>query len=201
MGTAHNKLLRGRKLVVTFAQQAPVDPGAGSMGSRNRKVMTDSGRPTTLSMIKSGLGNRNEGSVPTRTRQFLLFIHESQTQNERQDRDDGGEAAADGKVQAHTELRQPVFVVLAISSLPARKTPSFGCPRSLSAREREIIERAAAATTTQTPSAAAFATTVPSSFRGIQRLERFERRLQAQHHDPQSWRIGRRKARETEGEG
>ncbi|KAJ7319101.1 hypothetical protein DFH08DRAFT_891539 [Mycena albidolilacea] len=62
LGTAHNKLLRGRKLVVTFAQQAPVDPGAGSMGSRNRKVMTDSGRPTTLSMIKSGLGNRNEGT-------------------------------------------------------------------------------------------------------------------------------------------
>ncbi|KAJ7927536.1 hypothetical protein B0H13DRAFT_1036786 [Mycena leptocephala] len=64
LSTAHNKLLRGRKLVVTFAQQAPVDPGApyGTAGSRHRKVMTDSGRPTTLSMIKSGLGNRNEGT-------------------------------------------------------------------------------------------------------------------------------------------
>jgi len=66
LGMAHNKLLRGRKLVVTFAQQAPIDPGGGfsaygTNGSRNRKVMTESGRPTTLSMIKSGLG-KNEGT-------------------------------------------------------------------------------------------------------------------------------------------
>ncbi|KAJ6588839.1 hypothetical protein B0H19DRAFT_1101409 [Mycena capillaripes] len=64
LSTAHNKLLRGRKLVVTFAQQAPVDPGApyGTTSSRNRKVMAESGRPTTLSMIKTGLGNRNDGT-------------------------------------------------------------------------------------------------------------------------------------------
>ncbi|KAJ7266955.1 hypothetical protein B0H12DRAFT_1098942 [Mycena haematopus] len=67
LSMAHNKLLRGRKLVVTFAQQAPIDPSGGpsaygTNGSRHRKVMTESGRPTTLSMIKSGLGNRNEGT-------------------------------------------------------------------------------------------------------------------------------------------
>ncbi|KAJ6595749.1 RNA-binding domain-containing protein [Mycena vulgaris] len=67
LGTAHDKLLRGRKLVVTFAQQAPVDPGAGpssygNLGSKHRKIMAESGRPTTLSMIKSGMGNRNEGT-------------------------------------------------------------------------------------------------------------------------------------------
>ncbi|KAJ7754454.1 hypothetical protein B0H16DRAFT_1542398 [Mycena metata] len=63
LSTAHDKLLRGRRLVVTFAQQAPIDPGAGfGVGSKHRKVMAESGRPTTLSMIKSGLGNRNEGT-------------------------------------------------------------------------------------------------------------------------------------------
>ncbi|KAF7344581.1 Single-stranded nucleic acid binding protein [Mycena sanguinolenta] len=57
LSMAHNKLLRGRKLVVTFAQQAPLDPGGGSAyganGSRNRKVMTESGRPTTLNIHQS----------------------------------------------------------------------------------------------------------------------------------------------------
>ncbi|KAJ6469026.1 hypothetical protein C8R47DRAFT_1223125 [Mycena vitilis] len=62
LSTAHNKLLRGRKLVVTYAQQAPIDPGAPYGTTRNRKVMTESGRPTTLSMIKSGLGSRNDGT-------------------------------------------------------------------------------------------------------------------------------------------
>ncbi|KAF7296467.1 Single-stranded nucleic acid binding protein [Mycena chlorophos] len=49
----HDRLLRGRKLVVTFAQNAPIDPG------KPRKVMAESGRPTTLSMLKSG---RREGT-------------------------------------------------------------------------------------------------------------------------------------------
>ncbi|KAJ7100270.1 hypothetical protein B0H15DRAFT_819538 [Mycena belliarum] len=65
LSMAHDKLLRGRKLVVTFAQQAPMDPGAssyGNTGSKHRKVMAESGRPTTLSMIKAGLRNRNEGT-------------------------------------------------------------------------------------------------------------------------------------------
>ncbi|KAF8136014.1 hypothetical protein K438DRAFT_1882121 [Mycena galopus ATCC 62051] len=58
LGLAHNKLL---------AAQAPLDPNGGPSaygvnGSRQRKFMTESGRPTTLSMIKSGLGNRNEGT-------------------------------------------------------------------------------------------------------------------------------------------
>ncbi|KAJ7070017.1 hypothetical protein C8F01DRAFT_1115015 [Mycena amicta] len=46
----HDKLLRGRKLVVTFAQHAPVDSG------KPRRVIAESGRPTTLSMIKSTAG-------------------------------------------------------------------------------------------------------------------------------------------------
>ncbi|PPQ67689.1 hypothetical protein CVT26_007416 [Gymnopilus dilepis] len=61
---AHEKPLRGRKLVVTFAHQAPLDQygGVGIPSSlKNRKTMMDTGRPTALSMIKTGLGNRTEG--------------------------------------------------------------------------------------------------------------------------------------------
>ncbi|KAF7299264.1 Single-stranded nucleic acid binding protein [Mycena indigotica] len=50
----HDKLLRGRKLVVTFAQYAPVDSG------KPRKVMAESGRPTTLSMIKRSTGRTED---------------------------------------------------------------------------------------------------------------------------------------------
>ncbi|KAJ8082507.1 hypothetical protein AAF712_001563 [Marasmius tenuissimus] len=57
LASAHDKLFRGRKLVVTFAQQAPLDIGASS--SRLRKNVMDSGRPTTLSLLKSGVTAHN----------------------------------------------------------------------------------------------------------------------------------------------
>ncbi|KAF5309973.1 hypothetical protein D9619_010467 [Psilocybe cf. subviscida] len=60
---AHDKLLRGRKLVVTFAQQAPLDQYPGG-ALKNRKTMMDVGRPTTLSMIKSSVhGRHHEGKT------------------------------------------------------------------------------------------------------------------------------------------
>ncbi|KAH7911747.1 hypothetical protein BJ138DRAFT_1149829 [Hygrophoropsis aurantiaca] len=54
--SANDKLLRGRKLVVTNAQQASYDQMGTS--SRNRKMEN---RPTALSIIKSGHGARSEG--------------------------------------------------------------------------------------------------------------------------------------------
>ncbi|KAF4609925.1 hypothetical protein D9613_010586 [Agrocybe pediades] len=58
---AHEKLLRGRKIVVTFAQQAPLDQHGGVI--KHRKVMTDAARPTALSMIKTGITSRHEGKT------------------------------------------------------------------------------------------------------------------------------------------
>jgi len=62
---AHDKTMRGRKLVVTFAHQAPLDQygGAGTASLKNRKSMMETGRPTTLSMLKTGSGGRHEGYV------------------------------------------------------------------------------------------------------------------------------------------
>ncbi|KAF8634059.1 hypothetical protein AX17_004323 [Amanita inopinata Kibby_2008] len=58
---AHDKLLRGRKLVVTYAHQAPLDQAfAGPSSSlKHRKGVMEAGRPTTLSMIKSGMSDRH----------------------------------------------------------------------------------------------------------------------------------------------
>lgn len=64
MTKAHDKLLRGRKLVVTNAHQAPLDQDlSGSTGLRYRKTVTEAGRPTTLSMIKSGVNDKRHTYV------------------------------------------------------------------------------------------------------------------------------------------
>lgn len=47
---AHDKLLRGRKTVVTYAHHAPLDSTSG----KSRRAMMEIGRPTTLSLLKSG---------------------------------------------------------------------------------------------------------------------------------------------------
>ncbi|KAI0708098.1 hypothetical protein C8T65DRAFT_650572 [Cerioporus squamosus] len=62
---AHDKLLRGRKLVVTYANQAPLDSasGASGLGSKNRRAMSEVGKPTTLSLLKSaGTGRSNNAT-------------------------------------------------------------------------------------------------------------------------------------------
>ncbi|KAI0821058.1 hypothetical protein BC629DRAFT_1278088 [Irpex lacteus] len=60
LASANDKLLRGRKLVVTHAQQAPLD-ASGSIISKSKKPWNDTGKPTTLSLLKSAEGRRVAG--------------------------------------------------------------------------------------------------------------------------------------------
>lgn len=57
----HDRLVRGRKLVVTFAHQAPAETSSGSSSSQ-RRFATDTTRPTALSLLKtqSRLGGTKE---------------------------------------------------------------------------------------------------------------------------------------------
>ncbi|KAI0067397.1 RNA-binding domain-containing protein [Artomyces pyxidatus] len=50
LASANGKLLRGRRLVVTFAHQAPLDQAGSSI---HRRSVNEAGRPTALSMLKS----------------------------------------------------------------------------------------------------------------------------------------------------
>lgn len=52
---ANDKLLRGRKLVITHAHQAPLDQGGHN---RPRRIMSEAGKPTTLSLLKSASTGR-----------------------------------------------------------------------------------------------------------------------------------------------
>jgi len=66
LSAANGKLVRGRKIVVTYAQQAPLDNAHGSVtGGKVRKAMNEAGRPTTLSLLKTGEGHggRSDGYV------------------------------------------------------------------------------------------------------------------------------------------
>ncbi|KAI0684654.1 hypothetical protein BC835DRAFT_1292542 [Cytidiella melzeri] len=61
LAAANDKLLRGRKLVVTYAQQAPIDQ-TGALATRPRKLWNDTSKPTTLSLLKSVEGRRVAGT-------------------------------------------------------------------------------------------------------------------------------------------
>ncbi|KAK0470127.1 uncharacterized protein EV420DRAFT_1498502 [Desarmillaria tabescens] len=64
LASAHDKPLRGRTLVVTYAHQAPLDQAGGSSGvGAKRKSMMESGRPTTLSMIKGRHRDKTQDKI------------------------------------------------------------------------------------------------------------------------------------------
>ncbi|KII85560.1 hypothetical protein PLICRDRAFT_74083, partial [Plicaturopsis crispa FD-325 SS-3] len=66
LSAANDKLLRGRKLVVTFAHQAPPDPilsTSSSSAHGHRRPVTEAGRPTTLSLLKGGHADGWAGRV------------------------------------------------------------------------------------------------------------------------------------------
>jgi len=80
---ANDKLLRGRKLVVTYAHQAPLDQGGGSIsfnGSKVRKGVTEAGRPTALSLLKS---NGSGGGRPDGTKNKIAMMEAKLRQMEK----------------------------------------------------------------------------------------------------------------------
>ncbi|KAI0765076.1 hypothetical protein C8Q74DRAFT_1285901 [Fomes fomentarius] len=107
---AHDKLLRGRKLVVTYANQAPIDPAAGGagVGSKNRRMMSDVGKPTTLSLLKStGTGRSNATDAKIARMEAKL----------RQLEGAAATSSAVGSLQPHPSLpAKPVAATAAISA-------------------------------------------------------------------------------------
>jgi hypothetical protein len=57
LSAANGRLVRGRKIVVTYAQQAPLENAhTSTIGGKARKVLSEAGRPTALSLLKTGEG-------------------------------------------------------------------------------------------------------------------------------------------------
>jgi len=51
----NDKMLRGRKLVVTFATQSPYEDLPSTSRNGPRRIPSEASRPTTLSLLKSSL--------------------------------------------------------------------------------------------------------------------------------------------------
>ncbi|KAI0746651.1 hypothetical protein C8Q80DRAFT_1176502 [Daedaleopsis nitida] len=64
LARANDKVLRGRKLVVTYANQAPMDSASGALGAgaKNRRAISEVGKPTTLSLLKSAGTGRSDAT-------------------------------------------------------------------------------------------------------------------------------------------
>ncbi|EDQ99801.1 uncharacterized protein LACBIDRAFT_315152 [Laccaria bicolor S238N-H82] len=118
---AHDKLLRGRKLVVTFAHQAPLDQyGNGvASGSKHKKSMMETGRPTTLSMLKTGPATRHEGKTQDKIAMMEAKLRQMESTNPKPT---STEAEIDGLDRASTSTL-PYH-----PSLPLKPPPSLPNP-------------------------------------------------------------------------
>ncbi|KAG6816977.1 hypothetical protein H0H87_001292 [Tephrocybe sp. NHM501043] len=117
LSMAHDKLLRGRKLVVTFAHQAPPEHGGSAYGARRRGMM-EVGRPTTLSMLKSGTGYRNDRT------QNKIAMMEAKLKQMESTNPKSALALTSGSTPATTPLHH--------ASLPLKPPPSL--PQSLASK-------------------------------------------------------------------
>ncbi|KAL1941609.1 hypothetical protein VTO73DRAFT_7048 [Trametes versicolor] len=101
---AHDKLVRGRKLVVTYANQAPLDAsGAQGPASKYRRPVSDVGKPTTLSMLKSaGAGRSN--ATDAKIARMEAKLRQLETTSAAAEDSSGASAGAGASLSGHPSL-------------------------------------------------------------------------------------------------
>ncbi|KAF5381642.1 hypothetical protein D9615_005485 [Tricholomella constricta] len=124
LSMAHDKLLRGRKLVVTFAHQAPVEQVGGGIYGPKRRSMMETGRPTTLSLLKTGAGARNDG-----TRDKIAMMEAKLRQMERTNPKPAPVSMPDPSSSSAASTSQPTSTTtttpLYHASLPLKPPPTI----------------------------------------------------------------------------
>ncbi|TFK47336.1 RNA-binding domain-containing protein [Heliocybe sulcata] len=120
--SAHDKVLRGRKLVVTYATQAPLNDPASS-SSKYRKGALEANRPTTLSLLKTSVtSSRND------TNDKIAKLEAKLRQMERQDANSSGVASS-------SSLSLPMKPSPAVT-VPAFAAQAYSTSSSMSDRIR-----------------------------------------------------------------
>ncbi|KAF9042923.1 hypothetical protein BJ165DRAFT_1405337 [Panaeolus papilionaceus] len=102
---AHDKPLRGRKLVVTFAHQAPLDQYTAPATFRSRKTVMETGRPTTLSMIKTGLATRHESKTSDKIAMMEAKLRQMEASKPR----------PTNSTDTTTSPKEPTFIVVNVT--------------------------------------------------------------------------------------
>ncbi|KAF8631455.1 hypothetical protein AX15_002393 [Amanita polypyramis BW_CC] len=140
LSKAHGKLLRGRKLVVTFAHQAPLDLdlSGSSTSLRHRRTATEAAKPTTLSLIKSGMNDRRH----TRTEDKIAMMEAKLRQLESSKQSSEASTSTAVPVSLHPSLptKPPPLVcevqgspsgVMSLAGQERQRTHSLRPPTSL----------------------------------------------------------------------
>ncbi|KAI0777574.1 RNA-binding domain-containing protein [Trametes elegans] len=130
---AHDRLLRGRKLVVTYANQAPLDAaGAQGLGAKSRRPMSDVGKPTTLSLLKSAGTGRSDATDAKIARMEAKLRQLESTA--------GGPGGAGTSLPGHPSLpAKPVAAIAAAAATnppPLRHAPTSTAPQRPASRSK-----------------------------------------------------------------
>ncbi|KAJ3740094.1 hypothetical protein DFH05DRAFT_1510259 [Lentinula detonsa] len=102
LNSANGKLLHGRKLAVTYANQAPSDADGGLI--RQRKTMMETGRPTTLSMLKSNAGGRNKDGTTNKIAMMEAKLRELETSKPNNNSEPGTSTLPASSLPSHPSL-------------------------------------------------------------------------------------------------
>ncbi|TBU31530.1 hypothetical protein BD311DRAFT_689237 [Dichomitus squalens] len=123
---ANDKLLRGRKLVVTYANQAPLDAASGALGAgaKNRRAISEVGKPTTLSLLKSA-GRGRSDAMDAKIARMEAKLRQLEGASAAPRGTGGTSASASSSLPAHPSLPpKPIAATAALES---------GGPRQISA--------------------------------------------------------------------
>ncbi|KAJ3770101.1 hypothetical protein FB446DRAFT_647536 [Lentinula raphanica] len=102
LNAANGKVVHGRKLVVTYANQAPLDADGGAM--RQRKAMMETGRPTTLSMLKSNAGGRNKDGTSNKIAMMEAKLRELEAAKPNSNNEPGTSSLPASNLPTHPSL-------------------------------------------------------------------------------------------------
>ncbi|KAM5531147.1 hypothetical protein V8D89_015168 [Ganoderma adspersum] len=139
---ANNKLLRGRKLVVTYANQAPFDPTSGLSGAgmKNRRAMSDVGKPTTLSLLK-GAGTGRSDATGTKIARMEAKLRQLEDASSALASGSGtgastSAASTNSSLPAHPSLPSKPIAATAALDAAARQAPTTSSAMAATSRSR-----------------------------------------------------------------
>jgi len=125
--SANGKLLLGRKLVVTYAHHAPTDADGVI---RPRKTMMETGRPTTLSMLKSSTGWKHKDGTSDKIAIMEAKLRELEASKPKANPEPGTSTLPTSSLPTHPSLppKPPPAVPAASGSRPTAPKPHSNGP-------------------------------------------------------------------------
>ncbi|KIK63912.1 hypothetical protein GYMLUDRAFT_40122 [Collybiopsis luxurians FD-317 M1] len=139
--SANGVMFRGRNLVVTHAHQAPPDTDGGI--ARQRKTMMETGRPTTLSLLKSNPGGKHQEGTSDKIAMMEAKLRELEASKPKNDSEPGTSTLPTSSLPTHPSL--PSKPLSGIPGVPVQR------PRHSSVRSASSTTASPASASTSRP--------------------------------------------------